>query len=82
VAAIQSWCDEAVALAATDAGLGLNEASSSVMGDWRLVWASSDDALSVVGSGLHKVPLTLMEDLFLSFRASTSKGGRPKVRFK
>lgn len=82
MSAIQSWCDEAVALVATDAGLGLSEASSSVMGDWRLVWASSDDALSVVGSGLHKVPLTLMEDLFLSFQTPSTKGGRPEVRLK
>ena len=29
--------------------------------DWRLVFASDDDAISVVGTGLHKLPLTRMQ---------------------
>ena len=80
VAAVVAWCDDAAALVATDAGLALSEASNSAAGDWRLVWASSDDALSVVGSGLHKVPLTLMEDLFLSFKPGSKADSRPSVR--
>lgn len=29
--------------------------------DWRLVFASDDDAISVVGTGLHKLPLTRIQ---------------------
>lgn len=29
--------------------------------DWRLVFASDDDAISAVGTGLHKLPLTRMQ---------------------
>lgn len=29
--------------------------------DWRLVFASDDDALCAVGTGLHKLPLTRMQ---------------------
>lgn len=29
--------------------------------DWRLVFASDDDAISTVGTGLHKLPLTRIQ---------------------
>ena len=35
--------------------------SSDLGKDWRLVFASDDDAISVVGTGLHKLPLTRMQ---------------------
>lgn len=40
--------------------------SPDLYGDWRMVWASSDDALSAVGSGLHRVAMTRLEDIFVS----------------
>ncbi|CAM9179809.1 unnamed protein product, partial [Hapterophycus canaliculatus] len=43
--------------------------------DWRLVFASDDDVISVVGTGLHKLPLTRMQDFFL-----TLSGGSTTVR--
>merc|ERR1740130_2075524 len=36
-------------------------------GDYQLVFVTSDEALCAVGSGLHKVFATKMEDLFISF---------------
>lgn len=40
----------------------LKPAQSYELGkDWRLVFASDDDAISVVGTGLHKLPLTRMQ---------------------
>lgn len=40
----------------------LKPALSADLGkDWRLVFASDDDAISVVGTGLHKLPLTRMQ---------------------
>jgi len=68
--AIEKLCGDTAALvrsAAPDAAL---LSPSDLVGDWRLVWVSDDDALCLVGSGLHKLPLTLMEDIFMSFTAT------------
>lgn len=35
-------------------------------GDFRLVWVRSDDALAQIGTGLHRVPLARMEELFVT----------------
>ena len=35
--------------------------------DFRLAWVGSDDAVCHVGSGLHKVPLARLQEVFLSF---------------
>lgn len=35
--------------------------------DFRLAWVGSDDAVSHVGTGLHKVPLARLQEVFLSF---------------
>lgn len=40
--------------------------------DWRLVFANDDDAMCAVGTGLHKLPLTRMQDFFLTLSGSSS----------
>lgn len=35
--------------------------------DFRLAWVGSDDSVCHVGSGLHKVPLARLQEVFLSF---------------
>lgn len=35
--------------------------------DFRLAWVGSDDAICHVGTGLHKVPLARLQEVFLSF---------------
>lgn len=37
-------------------------------GDYRLVWAKTDEAVGEIGTGLHRVPLARLEDIFLSLR--------------
>lgn len=34
--------------------------SVDLINDWRMVFASDDDALAAIGTGLHKLPLTRM----------------------
>lgn len=34
--------------------------------DYRLAWVGSDDALSHIGTGLHKVPLARMQEVFMN----------------
>ena len=41
-------------------------------GDWRLVWAKSDEGVGFIGTGLHRVPLANLEDQFLSLEADGS----------
>ncbi|CAM9131171.1 unnamed protein product [Choristocarpus tenellus] len=53
--------------------------STSLSKDWRLFFVSSDDALSAMGTGLHKLPLTRMEDFFLSISGSGATGRRIEV---
>jgi len=36
--------------------------------DYRLAWAGSDETLCHVGTGLHKVPLARMQEVFLSLK--------------
>eukprot|EP00629_Pelagomonadales_sp_RCC1024_P003363 CAMPEP_0119269638 /NCGR_PEP_ID=MMETSP1329-20130426/6968_1 /TAXON_ID=114041 /ORGANISM="Genus nov. species nov., Strain RCC1024" /LENGTH=266 /DNA_ID=CAMNT_0007269639 /DNA_START=205 /DNA_END=1001 /DNA_ORIENTATION=+ len=38
-------------------------------GDWKLVWARSDEGVGAIGTGLHRVPLANLEDIFLSIDA-------------
>jgi len=44
--------------------------AGGIKGDYQLVFVTSDEALCAVGSGLHKVFATKMEDLFISFGPS------------
>lgn len=78
VRAIEQLVKEAAALNQDTTGEGTGSGAAGgaqpsrsplMLGDWQLAWCSSDDALCAVGSGLHKLPLTVMEDLFLSLRA-------------
>ena len=41
-------------------------------GDWRLVWAKSDEGVGFIGTGLHRVALANLEDQFLSLDADGS----------
>lgn len=50
-----------VALLRSQTGALKPSLSSDLGKDWRLVFASDDDAISVVGTGLHKLPLTRMQ---------------------
>jgi hypothetical protein len=43
--------------------------------DYRLAWVGSDDAICSVGTGLHKVPLARLQEVFLSLP------GRNRVQF-
>lgn len=74
---ITTDCTNAIDLADSDPGLSVESrvANAALQGDWKLSWVSSDDAISEVGSGLHRVPLAKLEDIFVSIRASSSKGG-------
>lgn len=36
--------------------------------DFRLAWVGSDEAICHVGTGLHKVPLARLQEVFLSFK--------------
>jgi len=36
-------------------------------GDWKLLWAKSDEGLGELGTGLWRVPLARLEDIFVSF---------------
>lgn len=45
---------------------GAAEATNAIRGDWRLVWAASDEGVGAVGTGLHRVALASLEDIFLS----------------
>jgi len=48
--------------------------SAKIYGDWRLAYVSAAAGLDEIGTGLHKLPLTRMEDLFLSFSGSKAAG--------
>ncbi|CAN0507999.1 unnamed protein product [Ectocarpus sp. 12 AP-2014] len=51
----------------------LKPAQSYELGkNWRLVFASDDDAISVVGTGLHKLPLTRMQDFFMTLEGGSN----------
>lgn len=41
--------------------------ASAARQDFRLAWVGSDDAVCHVGTGLHKVPLARLQEVFLSF---------------
>ena len=48
--------------------------SKALLKDWRLAFVTSDEVLGAVGTGLHKVPFTRMEDTFITFGGSRSSG--------
>ena len=43
--------------------------------DYRLAWAGSDEAICHIGTGLHKVPLARLQEIFFSCLSSNSGGG-------
>ena len=45
--------------------------SSSSSNDYTLAWVGSDDAICHVGTGLHKVPLARLQDLFMTLGGGT-----------
>lgn len=47
-------------------GVAAADATPVACGDWRLVWARSDEGVGAIGTGLHRVPLAKLEDIFLS----------------
>ena len=42
--------------------------------DYNLAWVGSDDAICHLGTGLHKVPLARLQDIFLTLSGSNSSG--------
>ncbi|CAM9891006.1 unnamed protein product, partial [Phaeothamnion confervicola] len=59
---------------------GLKPAQSpKLLKDWRLVFASSDDGITALGTGLHKLPLTRMEDMFLTFGGGQPLSGKAAI---
>jgi hypothetical protein len=55
-----------------------SSSSSSSKGkrfDYRLAWAGSDEAICHIGTGLHKVPLARLQEIFFSCLSSNSGGG-------
>jgi hypothetical protein len=40
--------------------------SSKTRSDYRLAWVGSDDAICHIGTGLHKVPLARLQEVFMS----------------
>ena len=42
------------------------DAPGLAAGDWKLVWARSDEGVCNIGTGLHKVPLANLEEIFLT----------------
>ena len=75
LAALEASARAVAALSSSEPGLGAGDRAASLAGDWRLVWVSGDEALACVGTGLHKLPLTLLEDMFLSL-------GKPAIGAK
>ena len=41
--------------------------ASATQQDFRLAWVGSDEAVTHIGTGLHKVPLARLQEVFLSF---------------
>jgi hypothetical protein len=73
IPAILNECETLCNISAKEAGLSISSKVATLMGSWKLTFVSSSDALRVVGSGLHNVPLTKMEDLFITFRGPGPK---------
>ena len=49
-------------------------------GDWKLSFVRNVDTFSIVGTGLHKVALTRMEELFMSFSGKRKARARARAR--
>lgn len=50
-------------------------------GDWKLSFVRNVDTFSIVGTGLHKVALTRMEELFMSFSGKRKARARAALSF-
>jgi hypothetical protein len=46
-------------------------ASSSLKSTYRLAWVGSDDAICHIGTGLHKVPLARLQEVFLMLKGKS-----------
>jgi hypothetical protein len=46
-------------------------AAGSAARDYRLAWVGSDDAVTYLGTGLHKVPLARLQEVFLSMQGKS-----------
>ena len=44
----------------------ISSSNKKLRTDYRLAWVGSDDAVSHIGTGLHKVPLARLQEVFLS----------------
>ena len=49
-------------------------------GDWKLSFVRNIDTFSIVGTGLHKVALSRMEELFMSFSGKRKACARARAR--
>ena len=49
---------------------------------YRLLWVGSDDAMSTLGTGLHKVPLARLQEVFLSLSVAPAKKNKPVSKFR
>jgi hypothetical protein len=49
---------------------------------YRLFWVGSDAAMSTLGTGLHKVPLARLQEVFLSLSVVPSKKSQPLSKFR
>jgi hypothetical protein len=73
VAAVSRDCEALAALTASDFGLTFESRSGMLTGDWKLVWVSADDAIGTLGTGLHRVPLTRLQDIYVSFKGGVGR---------
>ena len=48
--------------------------------DYKLAWVGSDDAICHVGTGLHKVPLARLQEIFLTVGRDVNSGKSKTVR--
>eukprot|EP00617_Octactis_speculum_P021279 CAMPEP_0185745138 /NCGR_PEP_ID=MMETSP1174-20130828/3412_1 /TAXON_ID=35687 /ORGANISM="Dictyocha speculum, Strain CCMP1381" /LENGTH=217 /DNA_ID=CAMNT_0028418949 /DNA_START=93 /DNA_END=746 /DNA_ORIENTATION=- len=51
---------------------GREATQKDLIGDWKLLFASSDEAIETVGTGLQKMPLTRLMDIFVSLSRPSS----------
>lgn len=49
---------------------------------YRLFWVGSDAAMSSLGTGLHKVPLARLQEVFLSLSVPPAKKNKPLSKFR
>jgi hypothetical protein len=49
---------------------------------YRLLWVGSDAAMSTLGTGLHKVPLARLQEVFLSLSVAPAKKSKALSKFR